>query len=149
MIKMTDNLYEFRKLVLRDLNKEGYKYIARDREGELFAYSNKPTKREKAWLLERASDTNAYQNISLVSRMFTDIEWKDVEPFRIPYTDWKEVPVNTPVLYTTDDGKKYMRHFCKYDEKNDRVFLYAGGRTSFTEKGSIEARPEKVSIYEQ
>ena len=45
------------------------------------------------------------------------------------------------------DGKNYIRHFYKYDEENDRVVLYAGGRTSFTEKGIIETCPEKVSIY--
>ena len=32
MIRMTDNLYEFRKFVLKNLIKEGYKYIARDKE---------------------------------------------------------------------------------------------------------------------
>ena len=49
--------------------------------------------------------------------------------------------------FTQGDGMKYARHFCKYDETNDRVVLYAGGRTSFTEKGIIETCPEKVIIY--
>lgn len=149
MIKMSDNLYEFRKLVLNDLNKEGYKYIARDKNGELFAYANKPIKREKAWVYDGAYETYAYQKISLVSRMFTDIEWKDEEPFRIPYINWKEVPVDTPVVYTGESGKNYVRYFCKYDEGNDRVVLYTDGRTSLTEQGIVEIYPERVTIYKQ
>ena len=149
MIKMTDNLYEFRKLVLKDLIKEGYKYIARDKNGELFAYANKPIKQEKAWVYDGAYETYAYQKISIVSRIFTDIKWEDGKPFEIPYTNWKEVPLDTPVIYTGISGKNYVLHFCKYDEKNNRVVLYAGGRTSFTENGIIETYPERVTIYEQ
>ena len=144
---MTDNLYEFRKFLFKNLVKEGLKYIARDKDGEIFAYSCRPIRRENAWILDTASEDGTYQNISLVSCIFTDIEWDDVEPFKIPYTNWKEVHVDTPVVYTNGDGKNYIRHFYKYDEENNRVVLYAGGRTSFTEKGIIETCPEKVSIY--
>ena len=147
-LKMPNNLYEFRKFVFKDLMKMGYKFIARDKDGTLYAFSRKPIRQGKAWSLDRAFDIgNKLKDISLVSCIFTDIEWTDVEPFRIPYTNWKEVHVDTPVVYTNGDGKNYMRHFCKYDEKNDRVVLYADGRTSFTEKGIIETSPEKVSIY--
>ena len=151
MIKMTDNLYEFRKVVLKDLMKMGYKYIARDKDGAIFAYSSKPTKRIKAWIIAFASSDDTYQNISLVSRMFTDVKWEDKKPFEIPYTNWKEVPVDTPVVYTSGigNGKTCVLHFCRYDKEKDRVILYAEGRTSFTEKGIIETYPERVSIYEQ
>ena len=151
MIKMADNLYEFRKLVLRDLNKEGYKYIARDREWTLFAYSNKIIKLDEAWFFEGTSNTKDFKNISLVSCIFTDIQWEDEEPFRIPHTNWKEVPVDTPVVYTSGigSGKTCVLHFCRYDKEKDRVILYAEGRTSFTEKGIIETCPERVTIYEQ
>ena len=147
-LKMPNNLYEFRKLVFKDLMKMGYKYIARDKDGTIYAFSHKPTKQGRAWSFDRAfDDGNKLKDISLVSCIFTDIEWTDVEPFRIPYTNWKEVPVDTPVVYTNGDGMNYIRHFCNYDEENDRVVLYAGGRTSFTEKGIIGTCPEKVIIY--
>lgn len=149
MINMTDNLYEFRKVLFKDLIKEGYKYIARDREGALFAYSSKPIRKDGVWLFDIASNTNDYKNISLVSRIFTDIEWENIEPFRIPYTNWREVPVDTPVIYTSTNGKNYVWYFCKYDEKNDRVVLYTDGRTSLTEQGIIETCPERVTIYKQ
>ena len=148
-LKMTDNLYEVRKFVLKDFIKEGYKYIARDKDGEFYAYSNKPVKREECWLFDKPSDTNSHKNISLVSFIFPDIEWEDVEPYRIPCIKWKEVPVDTPVVYTSASGKNYVWYFCKYDEANDRVVLYTDGRTSLTEHGTVEANPERVTIYKQ
>ena len=150
-ISMTDNLYEFRNCILEDLIKEGYKYIARDKEGAIYAYSRKPTRQGKEWLFDRVEYDDIYQNISLVSRIFPDIEWEKIEPFEIPYTDWKEVPVDTPVVYTSGsgNGKNYVLHFCQYDEEKDRVVLYTDGRTSFTEQGTMETYPERVTIYEQ
>ena len=149
MIKMTDNLYEFRKFILKDLIERGYKYIARDSDGTLYAYSHKPIKQYKVWGFEIDTYDKEYENISILKTIFTDIKWEDVEPFRIPYTDWKEVPVDTPVVYTGVSGKNYIRYFCKYDEENDRVVLYIDGRTSLTEQGIIETCPENVTIYEQ
>ena len=149
-ISMTDNLYEFRKFVLKDLIKEGYRYMARDKDGTIYAFSSKPIRRETVWVVDIPPyPVDKLKDISLVSCIFTDIEWEDVEPFRIPYTNWKEVPVDTPVIYTSDTGKKYVRYFCKYDEKNDRVVLYANGRTSLTEQGIMETYPERVTIYKQ
>lgn len=149
MIKMADNLYEFRKFLFKNLVKEGFKYIARDKDGKIFAYSCRPNRRENAWILDTASEDGTYQNISLISYIFTDIEWEDEEPFRIPYTNWEEVPVDTPVVYTSATDKNYALHFCKYDKENDRVVLYTDGRTSFTEQGVMETYPERVSIYKQ
>ena len=147
MIKMTDNLHEFRKFVLKDFIKEGYKYIARDKDGAIFAYSSKPTKLERAWFIIPVDGTG--QNISFLSHIFTDIKWEDEKPFRIPCIKWKEVPVDTPVVYTSASGKNYVWYFCKYDEENNRVVLYTDGRTSLTEHGTLEAYPERVTIYKQ
>ena len=147
-LKMPNNLYEFRKFVFKDLIKGGYKYIARNKGGTIYAFSRKPIRQGKEWGFDRAFDSgNKLKDISLVSCIFTDIEWKDVEPFRIPYTNWKEVPVDTPVVYNSLDGKNYVLHFCKYNEENDRVVLYSSGRTSFTEQGIMETYPERVTIY--
>ena len=102
-LKMEDNLYEVRKFVLSGLIKEGYKYIARDKDGEFYAYSNKPVKLEKSWLYINHSNTNYLKNISLVSFILADIKWEDEKPFEIPYTDWKEVPINTPGIKKDKD----------------------------------------------
>ena len=147
-INITADLFEFRNYILEDLFERGFKYIARDKDGTIYAFSSKPIRRETVWVVDIPPHAvDKLKDISLISRMFTDIKWEDVEPYRIPYTNWKEVHVDTPVVYTNGDGMKYIRHFYKYDEENDRVVLYAGGRTSFTEKGIIETCPEKVIIY--
>ena len=148
-ISMEDNIFVFRNCILEDLMKMGYKYITRDKEGAIYAYTNKPVKRSTAWFFGSVSVDDKLEDISLVSRIFPDIEWENVEPFRIPYTDWKEVPVDTPVLYINSNGKSVVRHFCKYDEKNDKVLIYMNGRTSFTGQETMEAYPERVTIYEQ
>lgn len=148
-ISMTDDLFTFRNYILEDLMKMGYKYITRDKDGAIVAYSDKPTKREKVWILNIDSDDDAYKDISLLTHIFTDIKWEDEKPFEIPYVNWKKVPVNTPVLYTGDNGKTLVRHFCRYNEESNRVFIYTDGRTSFTEHGIVETCPERVTIYEQ
>ena len=145
---MTDNLYEFRKFILKDFMKMGYKYIARDKNGKIYAFSSKPIRRETAWVVDIPPyPVDKLKDISLVSALFTDIKWEDEKPFEIPCVNWKEIPADTPVVYTNDNGEKFVRHFCKYDEEHDRVVLYAYGRTSFTEKGIMETCPERVSIY--
>ena len=146
-LKMPNNLYEFRKFVFKYIIEDGYGFIARDKDGGFYAYSNKPTKLKRVWIFD---DGDKLKDISLVSCIFTDIKWTDKEPFRIPYTNWKEVTVDTPVVYTSDiTVKDYVRYFCKYNEENDRVVLYTDGRTSLTEQGTFEAYPERVSIYKQ
>lgn len=130
-LKMTDNLYKVRKLVLRDLIKEGYKYIARDKDGEFYAYSNKLVKLEKAWIFDKPSDTNSHKNISLVSFIFPDIKWEDEKPFRIPNTNWGNVSVDTKVIVTGVDGSEWKCHF--YKKVNDNsILVFRDGKTSWT-----------------
>ena len=87
-LKMEDNLYEFRKCIFIKLIKSGYKYIARDKEGTIYAFSFKPTKHGSVWYFNITSeDGGKIEDISLVSCIFNDIEWEDVEPFKIPYVE--------------------------------------------------------------
>ena len=128
-MKQADNLYEFRNYIIKDLIKEGYKYIAMDKDGAIHAYSRKPIKLEKAWFYIPVGGIR--KDISLVSRMFTDIKWEDEEPFRIPCVNWDSVPVDTKVIVTGIDGSEWKCHFCKkYDCSTVSVFL--DGKTSWT-----------------
>ena len=130
-LKMTDNLYEFRKLVLKDLMKMGYKYIVRDKNGIIYAYSCRPNKREKEWVFDMPSGYDTYEDISLLSRIFTDIEWEDTEPYEIPYTNWDSVPVDTKVIVTGIDGSEWKCHFYK-KVRNNSILVYRDGKTSWT-----------------
>ena len=128
-INMTDNLYEFRKYILEELIKRGYKYIARDKDGAIYAYSSKPTKLEKSWLIISVDGTR--QDISSLSPVLTDIKWEDEKPFEIKYTNWDSVPIDTNVIVTGVDGSEWNCHFCK--KLNDNAILvFRDGKTSWT-----------------
>ena len=85
---MANNLYELRTCIFIELIKRGYRYIARDKEGTIYAFSFKPTKQGSVWYFNITSeDGGKLEDISLVSCIFNDIEWEDVEPFKIPYVE--------------------------------------------------------------
>ena len=139
-IKMTDNLYEFRKYILEDLIKRGYKYIARDSNGSLYAYSDEPTKQSRGWDFEKKTYVGRLRNISLLSPIFTNIKWEDEKPFEITYTNWDSVPVDTNVIVTGLDGSEWKCHFCR-KLNNNSILVYRNGKTSWT---TLEA--EEVDI---
>lgn len=143
MINMADNLYELRKWIFEDFMKDGYKFIARDKDGAIFAYSNKPTKRENAWILSFGDDT--CQDISLVSRMFADIKWEDEKPFEITYTNWDNVPVDTKVIVTGLDGSEWKCHFFK-KVSNNSILVYRDGKTSWTSNDVVEVDINNVRL---
>ena len=146
MIKMTDNLCEARKFVLSDLVKMGYKYIARDKGGTIYAFSSKPIRRETVWVVDIPPHAvDKLKDISLVSRMFTDIKWEDKKPFRIPYVNWDDVPVDTKVIVAGVDGSEWKCHFCK--KLNDNAILvFIDGKTSWTTDDVVEVDINNVRL---
>lgn len=49
-------------------------WIARDKDGELYLFSEKPSKREEFWLMSRGTV------IQLPSELFPEVKWEDEEP---------------------------------------------------------------------
>ena len=142
-IKMTDNLYELREDIFEDFMKDGYRYIARDKDGAIFAYSDEPIKREKVWLLTSTNGT--WQDISLMSRLFADVKWKDEEPFRIPYINLDNAPVDTKVIVTGVDGSEWHCHF--YKKLNDNsILVFRDGKTSWTTSDVVEVDVDNVTL---
>ena len=84
---MTDDLFEFRNYILEDLIEREYKYIAKERSGSLFAYSRKPIKKGWVWDFDIDTDGDKWENISVVSALFSNIKWGDKEPSRITYVE--------------------------------------------------------------
>ena len=143
MIKMADNLYELRKLISEDFIKDGYKYIARDKDGALFAYSDEPIKRERIW--RATSMDRTWQDISFVSSMFADIKWEDKNPFEIPCVNLDNAPVDTKVIVTGADDSEWKCHFCK--KLNDNAILvFRDGKTSWTTDDVVEVDIENVRL---
>ena len=138
-----DSLYELRKTIFEDFMKDGYKYIARDKDGAIFAYSDEPIKREKVWILTSTDGT--WQDISLMSRLFADVKWKDEEPFRIPYINLDNAPVDTKVIVAGVDGSEWKCHFCK--KLNDNAILvFIDGKTSWTTDDVVEVDIDNVML---
>ncbi len=142
-LKMADKLYEARKITFEDFEKDGYKYIARDKDGAIFAYSSKPIKLERAWFIIPVDGT--WQNISFLSPIFTDIEWEDEKPFKIPYTNWDDVPVDTKVIVTGIDGSEWKCHFYK-KVSNNSILVYRDGKTSWTANDVVEVDINNVRL---
>ena len=133
-LKMTDNLYEFRKFVLKYLMEMSYKYIVRDKDEELYAYSNEPTKQSCGCWFDNAGRVI---NISLLSRIFTDIKWEDKKPFEIPCVNWDDVPEDTKVIVAGVDGSEWKCHF--YKKVNDNsILVFRDGKTSWTTDDVVE-----------
>lgn len=65
------------KAIARNIDEE-YKWIARDRDGELCIYEEKPRKRKGGgWY------SDGYKYISYFNHLFSAIKWEDGEPMRI------------------------------------------------------------------
>ena len=62
------------KVILRNLEQK-YNYIARDKDGEMYAYTEKPIKVQTRW-------ANRCDLVSLVciNHLFQSIKWEDEEP---------------------------------------------------------------------
>lgn len=87
--------YEFteeEKNVFKTFKQIGYNYIARDEDGELALYSDKPYKKPTMWNY----DSGEYMELKI--NMFKSIKWEDSEPFEIP--DFENEPE-----YETDKKK--------------------------------------------
>ena len=86
-INITADLFEYRNYILEDLIKRGFKYIAREKNGELLAYSRPPVKKGWVWDFYTGFDGDRWEKITVVSTLFPTIRWGDKEPFEIPYVE--------------------------------------------------------------
>lgn len=61
--------------------KFNYNYVARDKNGDIFAYVNKPIKDDEGWMSSDVIETpvciNAYTNL------FPHVKWKDESPYKL------------------------------------------------------------------
>lgn len=63
--------------LLKRFNNLLYKYIARDNEGYLYVYKDKPQKKDRVW-----GTIHGYKLVS-ENDLFKFVEWSDKEPFSI------------------------------------------------------------------
>ena len=70
--------------ILRNIDKE-YKWIAKDRDGDLWIYTNKPKKEyDRYWRDCSSSKSLSFEPLDIFKNsLFTEIEWEDDEPIFI------------------------------------------------------------------
>ena len=75
--------------ILRNIDKK-YKWIAKDKDGLICTYINKPKKTEKLWS-DGWSNGDSYASLEAIKNsLFTEIKWEDEEPIYIDeYVDRK------------------------------------------------------------
>lgn len=70
-------LTEAEKIILKNLD-SNYKYIARDKDGSLYIFNEKPTKEDEFW------DTPSYYcRLEAFEHLFKFVQWEDTEPYEI------------------------------------------------------------------
>lgn len=69
-------VYKDRWNLLQDLKQDGFQWLARDYDGDLVAYGNKPEKYELCWLNDEGSSVIPKDN-------FPQIKWSDTQPTSI------------------------------------------------------------------
>lgn len=57
--------------------------------------------------------------------------WADAEYIE-PEVDWSKVAVDTPILVSDDNERWYRSYFAKYDNNDNQVLTWRGGRTSWS-----------------
>lgn len=75
--KEKPQLTDDEKVILRNI-KPDYKYIARDKDGDIYAYQIKPSKNNETWVNGRF-----HINIRAFNHLFQFIKWEDEEPWKI------------------------------------------------------------------
>ena len=69
--------------ILRNIDKE-YKWIAKDRDGDLWIYNNKPKKEYDRYWRDCSSKSLSFEPLDIFKNsLFTEIKWEDEEPVYI------------------------------------------------------------------
>lgn len=71
---------EDEKTILRNLDKK-WKWIARDEDGKLFLFTDKPKKDNNGWQL--VNFKTSYASLNIFEFLFQSIQWTDDEPVEI------------------------------------------------------------------
>lgn len=134
---------ELRKGALQIIYDNGYRYIARNKDGIGYIYIEKPTKGERCWL----NRTGAIR-LSFFENLFEDVTFEDKKPLNIAeelgFIDWSTIPKDTKVLVSNDTKNWAKGHFKKYVWSSRTPFVvYAYGTTSWTAKSD-----DYTGVYE-
>ncbi len=140
---------EVKKLVLQSMHNKGYRYIARNEDGNVHVYKTLPEKKCSYW-----TTGDLFIRLFIFAPLFDDVTFEDGEPLDIAkelgITDWSKVPIDTKVL-ASNDGKKWeKRHFKEYrEDKRNPFVVYAYGLTSWSATGEHAIRCKYCKLAEE
>lgn len=130
---------EARQYILQQLYDEGYRYLARDKDGILVAHRTKPHKVVSIFSWRNNNSAPCFVHNY---PCFANLSWEDEEPLDIAkelgIIDWTKVPKDTKVLVWKDDEKKKVkRYFSHYDKQvSEAPFcVFCDGGTSWSVPG--------------
>lgn len=146
---MNDEQIDF----IKRLYKSNFKFIVRDKDGELIAFKELPEKSIKhgCWLPQTEKGLSTF-GITWTGELFS-ITWDD-EPIDIMaelgLLNWETIPENTPVyVRRCYDDKWKPRLFHKYKENASRPFIcYWGGLSKHTIQSVPPGEP-RFTAWEQ
>ena len=116
---------EDEKIIARNIDEESiYKWIARDRDGELCIYEEKPRKEGNYWYFD------SYDRLSYFNHLFSAIKWEDKEPTLISdiynpqVLDDAEREYLKTVLKPFHEAVKYIKKIAGYDKEHLFIAFY-------------------------
>ncbi|WP_277301184.1 hypothetical protein [Veillonella montpellierensis] len=136
-------------MVLQSMHNKGYRYIARNEDGNVHVYKTLPEKKCSYW-----TTGDLFIRLFIFAPLFDDVTFEDGEPLDIAkelgITDWSKVPIDTKVL-ASNDGKKWeKRHFKEYrEDKRNPFVVYAYGLTSWSATGEHAIRCKYCKLAEE
>lgn len=66
--------------LLRYFYRDGYRYIARDKDNELFLYKSSPLKSDDSWVMMRSEPYDNFQTLKHFENLFSSVRWEDTQP---------------------------------------------------------------------
>lgn len=73
-------LFELEYVILKFIHKEGFKYIARDKDGNLFAFRFKPKKSGDIWDCDIKRNISYANDLIIFNKLLKFVKWEDTEP---------------------------------------------------------------------
>lgn len=129
---------ELRKEILQLMYDKGYRYIARNTDGNVHVYKTLPEKKCSYW-----TNGDLFARLHFTDNLFEDVKFEDKEPLSLAKElgtiDWSVIPRDTKVLVSQDKKHWHKRHFAGFDEKETYKFIVYGlGETSWTSSDRID-----------
>ncbi|ERT60769.1 hypothetical protein [Megasphaera vaginalis (ex Srinivasan et al. 2021)] len=128
MDKITDK--QGTQWVLQKLYDNGFRYLAMDKNENIYAFENEPHLLINEWIGENRVRIPFDFTVLFASEL-------DVcEPLDIGkelgVIDWEKVPVDTRVLFSKNGGYWAEGHFARYDKNRNMYAVFNNGKTSWT-----------------